>query len=499
MSYYEIYDYQEELLAEADAAFRNGFRSLLLQMPTGSGKTVWSGELTRRLHAQAQARAYEGVVALYVVHRKELIYQTRKTLTNFGMGGELGIIQGSHPMSPNAALQISSVQTLVRRMRHLPWLRPKIIFFDEAHHTPANTWDQVVRYYDKAFRLGLTATPARLDGKGLGPHFEHMILGPSIAELVEWGRLAPTETYYVPLEEADFRKLRKGASGEFTQKSLEQVIPRGPMIASTVKNFERYAWDRRVLNFSYSVETSRDTVAKLRAIGIRAEHVDGETPGILRDQIFGRFERGETQFLSNVNLVTEGFDCPECDCVMLSRPTASMTLYKQMVGRVMRVKADGRSGLVVDLANNGDRHGDPDAEIEWTLADGVVEESAQKARKAGRTCKNCGFRFKGLSCPACGENWVGKLADEVDVELEKRKSKKKPRKLTEGQRRERTQEILATGGDFQELKKLAIKWGQNPRIVYVWKDIPAYRMAWAQQAKRDEEMERFNEAQGSMF
>ena len=499
MSYYEIRAYQEDLLAEADSAFRNGFRSVLLQLATGGGKTVVAGELTRRLYAQAAMRAYQGVIALYVVHRKELIRQTKKTLTNFGMGGQIGIIQGDEPMSPNAPLQISSIQTLVRRMRNLPWLRPIVIIFDEAHHIRANSWEEAVNYYQKAFRLGLTATPARLDDKGLGKHFEHMILGPSIPELVEWGSLAPIETYTIPLG-VDLRKLRRGAAGEYTRASLEQVIPRGPMIASTVRNFEKLAWDRRVLNFSYSIETSKDTVARLRGMGIRAEHVDGETPGILRDQIFDRFERGETQFLSNVGLVTEGFDCPECDCVMLSRLTASVVFYKQMVGRVMRPKADGRPGRVIDLGGNIDRHGDPDAEIEWNLADGVVEESARKARTSGRSCKNCGFRFKGDECPACGQEWRGKVADEVDVDLEQRGSKKdKKTKMTPGQRMERTTAILATGGDLTAMKRLAASLGMNTRIAYVWKDIPAYRMAWAAQAKRDEEMERFNEAQSSMF
>ena len=469
------------MLAEVVAGFRHGFRDQLLQLATGGGKTVLAGEVARRTYVEGRRKRHKGCVALYLVHRVELIHQTVNTLTNFGLGDMTGVIQGSQPLSPNAPIQVASIATLVRRLGHYPWLRPKLVFFDECHHIRAHTWERVAGGFPKAYRLGLTATPARLDDKGLGTHFQHMILGPSIPELIRAGHLCPVKTMTIPLG-LDLKNLsRPKSGGDYTIRQLQGVLPKGPVIASTTHNFEKHARGRRCLNFSYSIESSRDTVAQLRGMGIRAEHVDGETDPILRDQIFNRFHRGETQFLSNVSLATEGVDVPECDCVIMSRPTASIVFYKQMAGRMMRPKADGREGLLLDLAGNVDRHGDPDADIEWSLDDGVIAASASKARKAGRTCLSCGMRFKGSECPACGEQWQGKLADEREIEAVERKSKK--RQTSDGQRREINRRIIETGGDPNKLRSLAASLGYKPGVVDVWINLPHFKFQWRAQSR----------------
>ena len=480
---YQFRQYQVDIRREVQAGFQSGFRSLLIQLATGGGKTVIAGDFALRLYHQAQKRKYKGCIALYLVHREELMAQTLNTLHNFGLGGLTGVIASGQTMSPNAPFQLASIQTLVRRLEKLRWLNPRLLFIDECHHIRANTWEKVINFYPKAYRLGLTATPARLDGQGLAPYFEHLIIGPSIPSLIEQGHLCKVKTFTIPIK-VDLSKARKSkATGDYTAESLRKLMPKGPVVADTVRNFEKYVRNRRVLNFSYSVETSRDSVSKIRALGVRAEHVDAETHPIARRRAFQQFETGEIQLLSNVEIATEGYDCVECDAVILSRPTASVVLYKQMVGRVFRPKHDGRDGMIIDGAGNVDIHGDPDAEIEWSLDQGVVLESAEKAKKAGRTCTNCGFRFKGDQCPACGEQWVGRLADEVEVELEERPSKKP--KAPTALRQQVMERVKNSGGDKKILLDCARILNYNPRVIHVWHDL--YKWKWTKQGKQSQE------------
>ena len=213
-------------------------------------------------------------------------------------------------------------------------------------------------------------------------------------------------------------------------------------------------------------------VEQCRDAGYRAEHIDGKTGPTLRDAIIKRFAEGQTQVLSNVGIITEGFDCPECDSVMLGWKTASISLYKQMVGRVMRPKADGRDGIIIDLAGNMDEHGDPEEDVEWTLEDGVIKPDNQTVPDNKRSCKGCGYRFsiRHEDCPACGESHAVTPPEEVNVEVVERDKNAGKRKGSKG-RKDLNREVFLTRGDPIKLRAIQEREGYKPGVVRQWKRI----------------------------
>lgn len=463
---------QLDLLTEASQALKRGYRSVLLQLATGGGKTVIAGEIARRVASTTPEGRH---AALFLVHRRELIGQAYNTLKRFGLGSMVGVLASGYPTTPWAPFQIGSIPTIVRRLDKVDWLNPRLLFFDEAHHIRANSWEQVAARFERIPRIGLTATPARLDGKGLGTHFDHMVLGPSYAELVGIGALAPCTTYTVPPRYDPGRF--KSVAGDYSKGELA-AVDSTPVIADVLKNFERLCHDRRTIVFNLSVAASKRAAERFRSVGYKAEHVDGETPDEVRDKIFGRFNRGETQILCNVALATEGYDCPACDAVMVARPTKSLVLWKQMGGRGMR--PSGGDMMMVDLFGNVEAHGEPDADVEWSLEDGVVKASAEKAKTLGRTCKRCGYRFKGEdACPLCGWEAPVRAPVEIDVELVESKGSRRKAKASPGQRRRMREAVIQSGGDMKKLAEIASGMGYNPRIIYIWRDL--YGKAWERQ------------------
>ena len=446
-----------------------------MQMGTGAGKTVCAGDIAHRLFHQLQDRHRQTRIqehVLYLVHRRELLDQTSKTLEEFGLGGQIGHILSGRAPKPWCPLQVASVQTLAKRIDKLPWLRPLMLIIDECHHTRAKTWEFIVASFPHARILGMTATPARLDGKGLGALFDHLIEGPPVKELISVGALCDLELYGIKTG-VDLKGVHK-RMGEFNQSELDTAVT-GPVVASTISNWQRLAADRRTIHYSVSRRHSREIVERAKAVGVAAEHVDGDMPKPERKAIFGRFAAGVTQFVSNVDLITEGFDAPECDCVII-KPTYSLTLFLQMVGRVMRPKHDGRRGIVLDVGGNiGERHGDPRDPYHWTLESGVEIEEFKSKRKAVRVCGNCSFVFPSRKdeCPLCGWEVKRKTASEVDVDLValdgdavRKKQKKKKKKMTG---RKLNSLIMDTGGDKIKLMELAKAHGYSAEVWRVWR------------------------------
>ncbi len=329
---HELRGYQKNVIKEVADHFRDGNNKILVQLETGGGKTVIAGAITKGIVKKMGGS--RGTYCLYLVHRKELVDQVVNTLHDMGMGELVVTIQSGHAMDKVAPLQVTSVQTLVRRIEeYRDWLNPKVIFVDEVHHIRATTWEKILGEYDNSAKLiGLTATPARLDGKGLAKHFTHMIQGrPSTEQLMNAGHLCGIDCYSIPTS-IDLDGLKKQA-GEYSRKQLKESINK-KFRADIVDAFLLHCQDRRVIHYAPNVDDSLDVVEKLRGVGIKAAHVDDETPLTERTKIIQAFGRGDIQVLSNVEIVTEGFDVPACDAVILSRKTASTVLFRQMVSGV---------------------------------------------------------------------------------------------------------------------------------------------------------------------
>ncbi|MYB36790.1 MAG: DEAD/DEAH box helicase [Gammaproteobacteria bacterium] len=404
----ELRPYQLQAVEDIRLALKDQ-GSAVYQLATGAGKTVVGGEVGRRVTDR-------GNQALFLVHRRELVTQTIDTIQDMIPGLSIGVEARGWPAMPWAPLQIGMVQTMVRRESTL---RPRIIIVDEAHHVRTKSWETILGRYPDAWILGLTGTPQRLDGKGLGTHFRILVQGPTIPDLVGMGYLAPVRTLRLPaaLKLSGVKKDRRGEydRGEAQRRLDEKVI------ADTTASYLRYARGRRAMFFGITREHSRRVCASLRAVGVSAEHVDGDDHDSRRDRIMAGLRDGALDVVGNCDLISEGFDAPGCDCILMGSHTASVTRYLQQAGRAMRPHPTDptREALILDLAGISHDLGLPDEIRDWSLEDGEVNER-EKGKRILKTCPVCRTGFYGNRCKHCGHQLAAPMPDvaEVDTELE---------------------------------------------------------------------------------
>ncbi|MEY3303618.1 MAG: DEAD/DEAH box helicase [Pseudanabaena sp.] len=365
----ELRDYQKRVIDEIYATWRLGKRALLLAMPTGSGKTRTFSELAKHFYDRHQR-------VLLLVHREELLWQAKNTLEKT-LRSPVGIIKANQPMHLEHPVQCASVQTLVKRLekQEIDLAAIALVIVDEAHLSLAPSYLKILSYFPEALILGVTATPSRLDGRGFDRLYEELIVGPSVAELIWRGFLAD----YDVLAPESFLPTEEGiriAGGDFNSADLAERIDRRYVAGCAVDAYLRHAHQKRCVVFAINLDHSKAIAERYRSAGIAAEHIDGETVPKERQAILDRFRGGETRVLCNVNLFTEGFDVPEIEVIQLCRPTKSVALHLQMLGRGLRPKG-GRKALVLDHAGNCLRLGGAKAERNWTLQ-GLVEEVPQQ-------------------------------------------------------------------------------------------------------------------------
>ncbi len=353
-------DYQHAAIQQIYREWQRGKRRVLLAMPTGSGKTRTFSEIAR--HALAK-----GDRVLVVAHREELLLQSQATLERItGVG--VGFIKAGYPLDLAHPVQCASVQTLARRLDRdtLDLQRFGLAIVDEAHLSLANSYLKILQRLPQSRVLGVTATPSRLDGCGFDRVYEALVLGPSVSELIQRGFLADYDILapesFLP-EEGDGIRI---TGGDFNVGDLAARIDRRYVAGQAVEAYLKHSRGKRCVVFAINVEHSQAIAERYRQAGIAAEHLDGETPLKERQAILQRFRSGRTQVLCNVQLFTEGFDLPELEVVQLCRPTQSVALHLQMVGRALRPQR-GKRALILDHAGNCLRLGGPKAERHWTL------------------------------------------------------------------------------------------------------------------------------------
>lgn len=315
--------YQDAAIDSARVQIREGRKSVLIVCPTGGGKTVVASEIIR-------SAVIRGARVLFLAHRKELIDQTSDKLARFGVPH--GIIMGAKRMALQHPVQVGSVQTVINRLRTLP--KFSLIIVDEAHHyTEGNTYQKVVEHYPEGRVLGLTATPWRLDGKGLGDVFDGYVLARTPVELRDDGYLVPVCGFTYAQPKTDKVAVR---GGEFQASALDHAVRDKTLYGHVVKEWQEHAGNARTILFAVSVAHAKELAEAFVAVGVRAESVDAKTPKAERDRIIARLRAGHTRIVANVGVLTEGFDCPSVGCIVLARPTLSTSLFLQMVGRGLR-------------------------------------------------------------------------------------------------------------------------------------------------------------------
>jgi superfamily II DNA or RNA helicase len=373
-------DYQRRAVEGVVAALD---RRPILVSPTCSGKTLMATALVEEL----------GLPTLWLAHRKELVDQAARRLEAQGLG--VGVILAGHAPMPLARVQVASVQTLVRReMPHA-----ELIVADEAHHFTAVTHKQILDSYPNAYRVGLTATPFRLDGRGLGDLFGELIIAATTKQLCDQGVLHAPKVWCS--KAPDLRGM-KIIAGDYSLGALSKRTNTAELNADIVQTWLKHAAGLRSVVFAVDIEHSRAITVAFQQAGIAAEHLDGATPLDERDAILARLAAGRTQIVSNCMVLTEGWDLPALQCAIIARPTASLNLHLQMVGRVMRA-SDGKSGaIVLDHAGNHHVHGLATRSLKYSL-DGSARVGHDEPTGI-RRCQACGLIFDSEmpACPECG-------------------------------------------------------------------------------------------------
>ncbi len=394
-------DYQAAVVAQIDASVAAGKRRLLLVAPTGSGKTVIAAAI---IEAALQQRKR----ILFLAHRRELIFQASKKL--YDMGCDHGVLLPGYPVRLHEPVQIASIATLyARAIRSTSMELPEadLVVVDEAHHARARTYAKLLDSYPSAVILGLTATPCRSDGLGLGNTFEALIECPPVQALIDAGYLVPTVVYAPSRPDLNGVRVERG---DYVESQLADRMDTAKLVGDIVEHWLRLGERRRTVVFATGVKHSVHVRDEFRRAGIMAEHLDGTTPAEERDGILKRLAVGEVELVSNAMVLTEGWDSPEVSCLVLARPTKSLGLFRQMTGRVLRPAHGKVNALILDHAGATFVHGFAEDPIAWTLADdNRAENLAHAARGNGpsspglTTCPEChAVRLEGKPCGACG-------------------------------------------------------------------------------------------------
>jgi DNA repair protein RadD len=379
--------YQKKSIADIRAEFLRGARCVVLASPTASGKTVTFVWLARRIVENGQR-------VFIVVHRQELVEQTAEALGAVGLAH--GVIAAGYLENLDAPVQVCMVQTLFNRLDRLAGAHFLVI--DEAHHALAATWRTIVGAAPNARLLGVTATPERLDGKGLGEVFDALVIGPNVRELIAAGFLSPF-VVFAPERLINLKGVRTTA-GDYAIGDLARRMNTETVLTDALDEYRKHLQGRTAIAFCTTVEHSRATARFFRAAGIRAEHLDGDTPRAERQSIIARLETGETSIVSNCGLISEGLDIPSVGGVILLRPTKSLAVYLQQIGRALRPAPGKDRAVILDHSGNVFKHGLPDLEHAWSL-----EGRPKKKRGAlVRRCPECGalIPIASRDCPECG-------------------------------------------------------------------------------------------------
>jgi DNA repair protein RadD len=392
--------YQVEVIAKFWCAVEAGQGRIIIVAPTASGKTV----IARAIVAQARSNASGSLV---LAHRREILTQTSNKLR----GIPHGVIRPGDQPRPFELVQVASVQTLHRRAikaatMELPEAR--LVIVDECHHVVAKSYRSIIERYPDSILLGLTATPCRGDGRGLGNVFQTMIQCPQVGELVEQGFLVPTRVY-APVD-PDLHGVRI-RHGDYIESELADRMDRPKLVGDIVTNWIKYGERRKTACFATSVRHSIHIRDEFVASGVRAEHIDGTTPMDERDATLTRLASGEINVVTNCMVLTEGWDMPALGCLILARPTKQMGLYRQMIGRGLRPAPDKSNCIVLDHSGAIYRFGFAEDHVAWTLEPDRRAENPTHAARDGDDpggpkiveCRECGAaRVGGMACLSCG-------------------------------------------------------------------------------------------------
>jgi len=382
--------YQARAIDALRGELRARRRRILLVSPTGSGKTVLFAEVIRSFLERSNQPA------IVIVHRSELVDQALAKLHSVGI--EAGVLMGADRRADaSRPVQVASIQTLHRRLaRGVP--PAGLVIYDEAHHAASRSAREVLAAYPDAILLGFTATPWRGDKRGLGGDlFQALVVAATPSELIALGALVPCDPYAYDAPDLHDVPI---VAGEYKRDALEVACNTSVLVGSIVREYQAHTPGKRAILFPVSCEHSRRIVDEFTAAGVTAAHIDWSTPHEDRRSAIDAFRTGSVLVLSSMGVLTEGFDSPSAEVCILARPTRSLALFVQMVGRVLRPSYGKTHAIIHDHAGNIFRHGFPEDDRDYSLTDTPANDRDLQA------CTDCGYLVArwppdGL-CPKCG-------------------------------------------------------------------------------------------------
>jgi DNA repair protein RadD len=422
--------YQQKIVNDLREAFIRGKRSVLLQLPTGGGKTFVFCYI-------ADGAKRRGNKVLILTHRTELLLQASQSLLNLDVWHSM--IAPNFTPNYTDAVQVASVQTLAGRLDSIAW-EPDLIVPDEAHHACAGTWSKILNKWPNAKILGVTATPCRTDGRGLGDIFDKMVQGPSMRWLMDDGFLTDYVAYS-PANALANVDLTTSNDGDFNLKEAAFALDKPVITGDAVEHYRRICPGAPAIAFCSSIEHARHVAEAFREGGFNFQSLDGKMDPGTRKCLISDLAEGRIHGLTSCDIISEGTDIPVVTAAILLRPTQSEGLFLQQVGRALRpvydtnrrlntreerleaiAKSRKPKAIILDHVGNLMRHGLPDDDRNWTLDYTISKKSKDSSLRIERIrqCEKCFAAHRpALACPNCGHGYVvqGDLLDQIDGDL----------------------------------------------------------------------------------
>jgi len=408
--------YQEKLVESVRNEIKAGAKKVIMALPTGGGKTFILADIAKR-------SVENGHRVLALTHRRLLVQQMQDRFADYGI--ESGIIMSGIETDFSCKVQIGTIQTYHRRLKlreieaNIYFIDASVILIDEAHRSLSRTFKEALSNYKNKIVIGVTATPCLASGMGMGNFYDALVDEVGVQKLIEQKNLVPVR-YYAP-SKPDLKKVRTIA-GDYDKKELGKKMNKQKLIGDIYTQWAKIAGGKQTIVFAVNVKHSIALCAEFVKNGVSAEHLDAHSNDEIRAEVLGRLEDGDVQVVCNVGLYTEGFDYPGAECIVLARPTKSMGLYRQMVGRGLRPYEGKTECVVIDHGGCIDRLGFIEDDVEWSL-EGKKTAYKKKVKrikeKTIMTCPMCSFVFTGSMCPQCGykiKNW-GKLIETTNDDL----------------------------------------------------------------------------------
>ena len=365
-------------------------KNVMLQMPTGAGKTILFSSVINDIIKVPDSKI------LIIAHRKELLEQISSHLSKYNI--EHGIISSNRKRCLEKRVQVASIQTLTHKNNEeiTKSFVPNFIVIDEAHHTLAKTYDQLWKLYPLSWKLGVTATPCRINGAPFTNHFCELISSLSVKELIEKGFLSDY-TFYTENPDSDLSKAilsikKKSSTGDYRINDLLQNLNVERHVKKLVLSYSTYANGLKGIVYCISIEHAHNICEAYKNIGVVAEYIDSKTPKTEREQIVQDFKDGKIQVLVNVDIFSEGFDCPDVEFIQMARPTWSLSKYMQQVGRGLRTSLGKDKTIILDNAGMYARFGLPSDTRLWNATFAGVDFRDHYIGSVGS--KNCYLRLK---------------------------------------------------------------------------------------------------------